>query len=34
MSLPDNSSAAYAKQPVRKPRIPVVFWLLLTISLT
>lgn len=32
--MPDNSSSAYAKQPVGKPRIPVVFWLLLTISLS
>jgi hypothetical protein len=32
--LADESSPAYAKQPVRRPRIPVVFWLLLTISLS
>ncbi|WP_017965730.1 DUF6030 family protein [Rhizobium leguminosarum] len=32
--MPDNSSSAYAKQPVGKPRIPVVFWLLLAISLS
>ncbi|MBB2673422.1 UNVERIFIED_ORG: hypothetical protein GGE44_002987 [Rhizobium esperanzae] len=34
ISLPDNPSPVYAKQPVGKPRIPVVFWLLLTISLS
>lgn len=34
MSLPENSSPAYVKQPVGKPRIPVVFWLLLTVSLS
>ncbi|ACE92399.1 exopolysaccharide production protein [Rhizobium etli CIAT 652] len=34
ISLPENSSPAYAKQPVGKPRIPVVFWLLLTISVS
>ncbi|MBX5230131.1 exopolysaccharide biosynthesis protein [Rhizobium sp. NLR9b] len=33
-SLPDNSSPAYAKQPAGKPRIPVIFWLLLTLSLS
>ncbi|NKL09859.1 exopolysaccharide biosynthesis protein, partial [Rhizobium leguminosarum bv. viciae] len=32
--MPDNSSSAYAKQPVGKPRVPVAFWLLLTISLS
>ncbi|ANL41740.1 hypothetical protein AMC83_CH03345 [Rhizobium phaseoli] len=32
--MPENSSPAYAKQPVGKPRIPVVFWLLLTISVS
>ena len=32
--MTDNSSPAYAKQPVARPRIPVVFWLLLTISLS
>ncbi|WP_064804376.1 MULTISPECIES: DUF6030 family protein [unclassified Rhizobium] len=32
--MPDNSSPAYAKQPAGKPRIPVTFWLLLTISLS
>ncbi|MBX5046547.1 DUF6030 family protein [Rhizobium lentis] len=32
--MPENSSPAYAKQPVGKPRIPAVFWLLLTISLS
>jgi len=32
--LPDNSSSANAKQPLGKPTIPVVFWLLLTISLS
>ncbi|WP_183913837.1 DUF6030 family protein [Rhizobium lentis] len=32
--MPENPSPAYAKQPVGKPRIPVVFWLLLTISLS
>ncbi|MCH4545382.1 DUF6030 family protein [Rhizobium changzhiense] len=32
--MPDNSSSAYAKQPVGKPRVPVVFWLLLTIFLS
>lgn len=33
-SLPDNSSSANAKQPLGKPKIPAVFWLLLTISLS
>ncbi|MBB6224960.1 hypothetical protein GGE66_005983 [Rhizobium leguminosarum] len=33
-SLPDNSPSANAKQPLGKPTIPVVFWLLLTISLS
>ncbi|ANK92803.1 hypothetical protein AMK01_CH03382 [Rhizobium sp. N6212] len=33
-SLPDNSSPPYAKQPAGKPRLPVTFWLLLTISLS
>lgn len=32
--MPDNSSSANAKQPLGKPTIPVVFWLLLTISLS
>ncbi|MBB3740723.1 hypothetical protein FHX10_000199 [Rhizobium sp. BK591] len=32
--MPDNSSSAYAKQPLGKSRVPVVFWLLLTISLS
>lgn len=32
--MTDNSSPAYAKQPVARPRIPAVFWLLLTISLS
>ncbi|RUM07457.1 DUF6030 family protein [Rhizobium chutanense] len=32
--MPENSSSANAKQPVGKPKIPVVFWLLLTISLS
>ncbi|MBX4900042.1 exopolysaccharide biosynthesis protein [Rhizobium bangladeshense] len=32
--MPDNSSPAYAKQPAGKPRIPVIFWLLLTISVS
>ncbi|OWV80257.1 exopolysaccharide biosynthesis protein [Rhizobium sp. R634] len=31
--MPDTSPA-YAKQPVKKPRLPVVFWLLLAISLS
>ncbi|MFS2177415.1 DUF6030 family protein [Rhizobium pisi] len=31
--MPDSSPAS-AKQPVKKPRIPVVFWLLLTMSLS
>lgn len=31
--MPDSSPAS-AKQPVKKPRIPVVFWLLLAISLS
>lgn len=32
--MPENSSSANAKQPVGKRKIPVVFWLLLTISLS
>ncbi|RFB90852.1 exopolysaccharide biosynthesis protein [Rhizobium leguminosarum bv. trifolii] len=32
--MPDNSPSANAKQPLGKPKIPVAFWLLLTISLS
>ncbi|MBX5165972.1 exopolysaccharide biosynthesis protein, partial [Rhizobium sp. NZLR4b] len=32
--MPENSSSANAKLPVGKRKIPVVFWLLLTISLS
>ena len=32
--MTDDSSPAYAKRPVGRPRIPLVFWLLLTISLS